>query len=152
MYKRQELVSIGICHVEEWVPALKEHTDKIPILNNQQVHIIKKLNECKKFVPWLLYGVTGSGKTEIYLNLIDSYLKIKKAQILVLVPEINLTPQLESRFRIRFPNKNLAILHSNLNPSERLNNWRNSKSGEAQIVLGTRLAIFTPIKLSLIHI
>ena len=141
-----ELVSIGICHVEEWVPAIKEHTDKIPILNDQQVHIIKKLNECKKFVPWLLYGVTGSGKTEIYLNLIDSYLKIKKAQILVLVPEINLTPQLESRFRIRFPNKNLAILHSNLNPSERLNNWRNSKSGEAQIVLGTRLAIFTPIK------
>ena len=64
----------------------------------------------------------------------------------MLVPEINLTPQLENRFRKRFPHTKIATLHSNLNTSERLANWRQAKSGAAKSILGTRLAIYTPIK------
>jgi primosomal protein N' (replication factor Y) len=102
------------------------------------------------FTPWLLHGVTGSGKTEIYLQLVADALACGK-QALLLVPEINLTPQLEALVRARFPATLLVSLHSGLNESERLHNWLAAQSGVAGIVLGTRLAVFTPLpKLGLI--
>ena len=96
------------------------------------------------FVPWLLFGMAGSGKTEVYLQLIADTLAHGK-QALVLVPEINLTPQLEALVRARFPATELATLHSGLNESERLHGWLAAQSGVAGIVLGTRLAVFTPL-------
>ena len=102
------------------------------------------------FAPWLLLGITGSGKTEVYLELIAATLA-QGRQALVLVPEINLTPQLESRLRARFPDTHLVSLHSDLNESERLHNWLAAQAGSAGIVLGTRLAVFAPMpKLGLI--
>jgi primosomal protein N' (replication factor Y) len=96
------------------------------------------------FTPWLLMGVTGSGKTEVYLRLIEDMLAQGK-QTLLLVPEINLTPQLEGLVRARFANTLTVSLHSGLSESERLQSWLAAQSGAAGIVLGTRLAIFTPL-------
>jgi primosomal protein N' (replication factor Y) len=99
---------------------------------------------------FLLHGITGSGKTEIYVHLMHEMLQ-RGGQVLLLVPEINLTPQLESYFRSRFPDVELVSLHSGLADGERAQNWLKAQSGAAQIVLGTRLAVFTPLpKLSLI--
>ncbi len=96
------------------------------------------------FSPWLLLGITGSGKTEVYLDLVAATLQCGR-QALLLVPEINLTPQLEARVRARFPATELATLHSSLNESERLHYWLAAQSGSAGIVLGTRLAVFAPM-------
>ncbi|MEF8712347.1 MAG: primosomal protein N' [Accumulibacter sp.] len=93
---------------------------------------------------YLLHGVTGSGKTEIYLRLIERCLAAGR-QSLLLVPEINLTPQLEARVTARFPNAGLVSLHSELGEAARSRNWRAALTGEARIVLGTRLAVFTPL-------
>jgi len=92
----------------------------------------------------LLNGVTGSGKTEVYFRLIEAVLE-KGLQALVLVPEIGLTPQLIARFRIRFGCP-LCVLHSALSARERLTAWCRSRSGEASIVIGTRSAVFVPLK------
>ena len=142
----QDLKLLGICSEEEWSPKIENNEDNPPTLNKEQIAAINQINKDKFFHPWLLFGITGSGKTEVYLNLIHNFLKGGDAQILVLVPEINLTPQLENRFHKRFPHTKIATLHSNLNTSERLANWRQARSGAAQIILGTRLAIYTPIK------
>ncbi|MHB8622127.1 MAG: primosomal protein N' [Sulfuricaulis sp.] len=97
-----------------------------------------------QFHCYLLHGVTGSGKTEVYLNVIEQVLALGR-QALVLVPEISLTPQLVGRFaqRFRVPT---VLLHSGLNDQERLNAWLAARTGQAAIVLGTRSAIFTPLK------
>ena len=94
--------------------------------------------------PTLLFGVTGSGKTEVYLRLAEQALEAGK-QALVLVPEINLTPQLEQRFAARFPGRRLVSLHSALTPAQRLQNWLAAHLGEADLVLGTRLAVFASL-------
>ncbi|MEP6503123.1 MAG: primosomal protein N', partial [Betaproteobacteria bacterium] len=94
--------------------------------------------------PTLLYGVTGSGKTEVYLRLAEQALLAGK-QALILVPEINLTPQLEQRFAARFPGRRLVSLHSALTPAQRLQHWLSAHLGEADLVLGTRLAIFASL-------
>ena len=96
------------------------------------------------FTTWLLYGVTGSGKTEVYLNVIAEVLA-RGRQALILVPEIALTPQLILRFRERF-DAPLAILHSGLGDTERLSAWRDARSGAARIVIGTRSAVFAPLQ------
>ncbi len=96
------------------------------------------------FRVWLLHGVTGSGKTEVYLQAVAAALQ-RGQQVLVLVPEINLTPQLEQRFRARFPAAHMVSLHSNLASGERLRNYLAAQAGQARIVLGTRLAVFTPL-------
>jgi primosomal protein N' (replication factor Y) len=90
----------------------------------------------------LLYGVTGSGKTEVYLRLVEDALS-QGHQSLVLLPEINLTPQLEGRFRDRLAT-DIRILHSSLNETERLDAWMAFHSGQCQVLLGTRSALFTP--------
>jgi primosomal protein N' (replication factor Y) (superfamily II helicase) len=96
------------------------------------------------FKPHLLLGVTGSGKTEVYLRMIDAVLA-QGRQALLLVPEISLTPQLEATVRGRFPQTTVVSLHSGLNETERLNHWIAAQSGDARIVLGTRLAVFAPL-------
>jgi primosomal protein N' (replication factor Y) len=103
-----------------------------------------------RFDAFLLHGVTGSGKTEVYLHLIARVIA-QGAQALVLVPEISLTPQLEERFRQAFPLARLALMHSGLEDVARTKAWLEASRGEASIVLGTRLAILAPLpKLGLI--
>lgn len=92
-------------------------------------------------IPSLLWGLTGSGKTEIYLRAAEAALE-RGQQVLVLVPEINLTPQLEARFAERFVGRSIVSLHSGLTPVRRLQNWLAAHLGRAQLVLGTRLAVF----------
>jgi primosomal protein N' (replication factor Y) len=96
------------------------------------------------FRPFLLHGITGSGKTEVYLRLIADCLRARR-QCLVLVPEISLTPQLEQSFRNRFPDAFIVTLHSALADTERAVHWLAAESGDAQIVLGTRLAALAPM-------
>ena len=116
----------------------------IPTLNEEQQQVIQAvLAEINHFKTWLLYGITGSGKTEVYIQLLQSVLAEKDAQALILVPEINLTPQLEARFRTRLNQYPLVTLHSHLSESERLQSWLAASSGAAKIVIGTRLSVFS---------
>ncbi len=98
----------------------------------------------QEYKAYLLAGVTGSGKTEVYLQLIRETLATGK-QVLVLIPEINLGPQTLERFTKRF-NARIALLHSNVNDRERLEAWLAARSGHADIIIGTRSALFTPLK------
>ena len=113
-------------------------------LNPAQQHAVDAILErYDRFSPFLLDGVTGSGKTEVYLTLIEHALS-RQQQALVLVPEIGLTPQLVDRFRQRFPVP-LAVLHSGLSDRERLTAWQLARTGMAPVIIGTRSAIFTPL-------
>lgn len=117
-----------------------------PTLNPDQQRALDTLLAASgEFAVWLLHGITGSGKTEVYLHWLQALLAEQEAQALVLVPEINLTPQLEARFRARFPHYPIVMLHSQMNESERLHGWLRAQNGEARIVIGTRLAVFTPM-------
>ncbi len=109
----------------------------------QRLAVNAILDHFDGFNPFLLAGVTGSGKTEVYLTLIEQTLA-RQHQALVLVPEIGLTPQLVERFRQRFAVP-LALLHSGLSDRERLSAWQLARSGKAPIIIGTRSAIFTPL-------
>lgn len=104
-------------------------------------YIIQELN---RFSVHLLEGVTGSGKTEVYFHIISQVLQSAQAQVLILVPEIGLTPQLYSRLEKHFSIP-IGLLHSNITEKQRKNTWLNIRKGEIRIVLGTRLAVFTPI-------
>lgn len=115
-----------------------------PILNKYQTKAVSAIISTDYFQPFLLHGITGSGKTEVYLNTIEKIIAEQK-QALVLVPEINLTPQTVTRFEKRFPVK-IAVLHSRKTDKERLIAWMAAKNGEAAIIIGTRSAIFTPLK------
>jgi primosomal protein N' (replication factor Y) (superfamily II helicase) len=113
-------------------------------LNPAQQHAVDAiLEQHDRFSPFLLDGVTGSGKTEVYLTLVEHTLS-REQQALVLVPEIGLTPQLVDRFRQRFPVP-LAVLHSGLSDRERLTAWQLAHTGAAPVIIGTRSAIFTPL-------
>ena len=115
-----------------------------PELTTEQSVALAAIDLDAGFSAHLLHGVTGSGKTEVYLRLIARALGAGK-QVLLLVPEINLTPQLEGRVRARFAEASVVSLHSELAEAARERNWRAAFAGEADIVLGTRLAIFTPL-------
>jgi primosomal protein N' (replication factor Y) len=95
--------------------------------------------------PVLIHGVTGSGKTEIYLQAIDHALRQGKDSI-VLVPEISLTPQTVERFRARFPQQQISVLHSNLSAGERHDQWHKIRDGHSHIVIGARSAVFAPVQ------
>jgi len=143
------LVDSGYASSEQ-VPALQRvmamPVAAEPQLNAEQMQAVQQITaEPGIFKAWLLYGITGSGKTEVYIRLLQHVLQHENAQVLVLVPEINLTPQLEARFRSRLPNFPLVSLHSNLSESERLHHWQLAQSGVARIIIGTRLSIFTPL-------
>jgi len=114
-------------------------------LNSEQIAACEAIRgSLGRYEALLLHGITGSGKTEIYLHLIADVLA-RGEQALVLVPEISLTPQLEARFRRAFPESALAILHSALEEGPRTAAWLAAARGEAQIVLGTRLAALAPL-------
>jgi primosomal protein N' (replication factor Y) len=116
-----------------------------PTLTLQQREVLATLADAPAgFSAWLLYGVTGSGKTEVYLHAIERALAAGK-QALVLAPEIHLTPQMVERFSHRFPGRKLVSLHSGLSDGERLAGWLDCLHGRADIVLGTRLSVFTPL-------
>jgi primosomal protein N' (replication factor Y) len=118
----------------------------MPALNPAQQQAADAIGQARGFTPLLLYGVTGSGKTEVYLQACAQVLeRDADAQILVLVPEINLTPQLEANIRARFPGVMLATLHSSLSEGERMLHWLAAHTGRARIVLGTRLAILASL-------
>lgn len=117
-------------------------------LNLEQQRALSALQDCaseKQFKAILLQGQTGSGKTAVFLNWLSSILEDEEAQVLILVPEINLTPQLERRVRAYFPNKNMAVLHSAIPEKQRGVAWYEAMTGKAQIILGTRLAALTPL-------
>jgi primosomal protein N' (replication factor Y) len=126
----------------------------MPVLNPSQQEAADAIGGAEGFKPTLLYGVTGSGKTEVYLQSCAQVLaREPDGQILILVPEINLTPQLEGNIRARFPGVMLATLHSSLSEGERMLHWLAAHQGKARIVLGTRLAILASLpKLKLIVI
>ncbi|OBX03229.1 primosomal protein N' [Gallibacterium genomosp. 1] len=111
------------------------------MLNKEQALAVSQISLRQGFHSWLLQGVTGSGKTEVYLQVIEEVLK-QKRQVLVLVPEIGLTPQIIRRFNLRF-NVPIGVLHSNMTDNSRLQVWQQAKKGELAIVIGTRSAIFT---------
>ncbi|HTE15275.1 MAG TPA: primosomal protein N', partial [Burkholderiales bacterium] len=118
---------------------------EVPRLTSDQAAAVVSLcTDLSMFKPHLLLGVTGSGKTEVYLRIMDEVLQ-RGRQALLLVPEISLTPQLEATVRERFPHLKVVSLHSGLNEGERLNHWIAAQSGAARIVLGTRLAVFAPL-------
>ena len=116
-----------------------------PELTGEQQQVLAAIDaHSGGFHAFLLYGVTGSGKTEVYLRLIERALAAGR-QTLLLVPEINLTPQLEARVAARFPDAGLVSLHSELTEAARMRNWKAAFDGRARLVLGTRLAVFTPM-------
>ena len=122
---------------------LNEEDKKLKLTNEQNINL-SKLNKVEKFSPSLIYGVTGSGKTEIYLQLAEKFI-LQNKSILILVPEINLIPQLEKRFKDRF-NGDIGVYHSRQTPNQRLKIWLRSKFGGIRIVIGTRSSVLMPLK------
>ena len=115
-------------------------------LNPEQTQVVNALSaKLSKFHAALLYGITGSGKTEVFLHLIAQVLA-NKQQVMVLVPEINLTPQLAKRFKQRFPYAKISLINSEVSDKQRLDAWLDAKAGQSDIILGTRLSVFTPRK------
>src|SRR5208283_2327893 len=107
-----------------------------PALRTEQLAAIDAITGSNGFAPFLLFGITGSGKTEVYLGAIERVLlRSDQAQALLLVPEINLTPQLQARLCARFPLYGIVSLHSGLAPRERAAAWIQAHEGRAQIIL-----------------
>ncbi|MEJ5999660.1 primosomal protein N' [Paucibacter soli] len=143
--------------LHKWVAAEASAEEAAPVqrpaLSEAQAEVLAQLDEMLLAeradadaskpapAPVLLHGVTGSGKTEVYLRAAEHALN-RGRQVLVLVPEINLTPQLEARFAERFAGHRIVSLHSGLTPAQRLRNWLAAHLGQAELVLGTRLAVF----------
>ncbi len=149
----KRLTELGLSRVEErevYRDPFKDHPaarDEPRMLHTHQKAALDAISGCldgKIFTPFLLYGVTGSGKTEVYLQAISYALELGR-NALVLVPEIALTPQLTGRFQARFGG-GIAILHSGLSDGERYDEWRRIRRGLARIVIGARSAIFAPME------
>ncbi len=119
-----------------------------PVLNPEQETAVAAIRALRGFKPVLLHGVTGSGKTEVYLRAARDVLA-QGRQVLLMVPEINLTPQLEAVLSARLDAVagpgSLAVLHSGLSDGERLRAWVRAQRGEARVLLGTRMSIFAPL-------
>ena len=139
--KRNDKIIIDLDDNTEY--KLNEEDKKLKLTNEQNINL-SKLNKVEKFSPSLIYGVTGSGKTEIYLQLAEKFI-LQNKSILILVPEINLIPQLEKRFKDRF-NGDIGVYHSKQTPNQRLKVWLRSKFGGIRIVIGTRSSVLMPLK------
>ena len=122
---------------------LNEEDKKLKLTKEQNINL-SELNKVEKFSPSLIYGVTGSGKTEIYLQLAEKFI-LQNKSVLILVPEINLIPQLEKRFKDRFIG-DIGVYHSRQTPNQRLKVWLRSKFGGIRIVIGTRSSVLMPLK------
>jgi primosomal protein N' (replication factor Y) len=126
------------------LPAVAHSFANAHELTAEQQVVVDRVTQASGYGCFLLHGITGSGKTEVYVHLMDDVLQ-RGGQVLLLVPEINLTPQLEGYFMSRFPDTTLVSLHSGLSENERLRNWQQAQSGASQIVLGTRLSVFAEL-------
>ena len=133
--KEKAPISEGLITVEQLNADQKKALQELLATGQKKSH----------FRAILLQGQTGSGKTAVFLNWLTSILKEETAQVLLLVPEINLTPQLERRVKAYFPEKKMALLHSGISENKRGFAWYEAMTGKAQIILGTRLAALTPI-------
>ena len=124
-----------------------EQTHRLHLTEEQEkaYKCVEEAIDNERYEQFLLYGVTGSGKTEVYLQLIEKVLELGKNAI-VLVPEISLTPQMLDRFISRFGKEEIAILHSKLSIGERHDEWERIREKKAKIVIGARSAIFAPIE------
>ena len=154
---RKELVDISLSSLNTLIKKnilLEKKLEHYRLSYNEKIEAKKELTNDQKLVvdevlantgyfPYLLFGVTGSGKTEVYMELIEDSLNKGKTSI-VLVPEISLTPQMVLRFQKRFGD-NIAAIHSALSDGEKYDEWRRIVSGEAKIVIGARSAIFAPL-------
>jgi primosomal protein N' (replication factor Y) len=133
----------------EWerrpAPGMHEPAE-VPVLTSEQELVLRSIGEHHREAPGvsLLHGVTGSGKTEVYLRLVGQVLQ-EGRQAIVLVPEIGLTPQILGRFQQRFGDQ-VAVLHSGLSAGERYDEWRRIQRGEARVVVGARSAVFAPVE------
>ncbi len=141
----------GLRRISGWTPPKRQAKTAIPeavafpTLTPDQCNAVAAIRaQGAGFRPFLLKGITGSGKTEVYLNAIQHWVQ-QGRQVLVLTPEINLTPQFELRFRQRLPDISMVSLHSNLGEKERVTRWLRAQRGEASVILGTRLAVLCPI-------
>ncbi|TDS66089.1 replication restart DNA helicase PriA [Pantoea sp. PNA 14-12] len=146
----QALRAKGLCELHEHQPQMHDWRTAFAVkgerlrLNTDQATAVGAIRgEDEHYAAWLLAGITGSGKTEVYLSVLENVLARGK-QALVLVPEIGLTPQTIARFRERF-DAPVDVLHSGLNDSERLSVWLRARRGENAIIIGTRSALFTPM-------
>ncbi|ORM54434.1 primosomal protein N' [Pantoea conspicua] len=146
----QALRAKGLCDLYEHQPQMHDWRTTFAVkgerlrLNTDQAMAVGAIRaEDEHYAAWLLAGITGSGKTEVYLSVLENVLA-RGRQALVLVPEIGLTPQTIARFRERF-DAPIDVLHSALNDSERLAVWLRARRGETAIVIGTRSALFTPL-------
>jgi primosomal protein N' (replication factor Y) (superfamily II helicase) len=133
----------------EWVapaPSARVKAGESPVsFNADQMHAAEVIKNARgTFAPFVLFGVTGSGKTDVYLDAAAKAIA-DGGQVLLLVPEINLTPQLEQRVREGLAGVPIAVLHSGLADGERREQWRSAAAGSAKFVLGTRLAAFVPL-------
>ena len=147
----KQLIQRGLAQIQE-VPVLRDPLEEIPVLPTQTFtltedqksawDLIKISFDAEDPIPFLLHGVTGSGKTELYLRAVQQTLTLGK-QAIILVPEIALTPQTVSRFMSRFPRR-VGVLHSELSPGERYDTWRLAREGKLSIMVGPRSALFTP--------
>ncbi|WAT00506.1 primosomal protein N' [Rouxiella chamberiensis] len=145
----QALRAKGLADLQSVAPEAQDWRDNFSVvgerlrLNTEQATAVGAIrSEDQQFSAWLLAGITGSGKTEVYLSVLENILA-QGRQALVMVPEIGLTPQTIARFRERF-SAPVDVLHSGLNDSERLAVWLRARNGEAGIVIGTRSSLFTP--------
>lgn len=140
----ETMTANGLVEVTRAPPPANANPGSGPELNADQTQAVKRIvRALGGFKSFVLFGVTGSGKTEIYLQVIQRVITSGK-QVLVLVPEIGLTPQLVRRFEQRIEGR-LVVLHSNLSTGERHRAWASARDGSAAIVLGTRSAVFTPM-------
>lgn len=146
----QSLRNKGLCELHEHAPQQHDWRSHFAVkgdclrLNTDQAMAVGAIrSEDDRYAAWLLAGITGSGKTEVYLSVLENVLARGK-QALVLVPEIGLTPQTIARFQERF-DAPIDVLHSALNDSERLAVWLRARQGETAIIIGTRSALFTPL-------
>lgn len=128
------------------VKANKTKIDKLekPELNAEQLDAVAQLANAKGFNPFLLYGVTGSGKTEVYLHTVEERLKHGE-QVLVLLPEINLTPAAQALYKERLAPHRVVVMHSNLAELTRTKAWFEAATGAADVIIATRLGVLTPL-------
>lgn len=147
--EKKEYIKIEEKEIERnpFIHKVVEKTNDLK-LNDEQQNALNQISACIEYSEneeFLLFGVTGSGKTEIYLQAIEKVLNKGKTCIM-LVPEISLTPQTVDRFLSRFGEEKIAVLHSKLSMGERYDEWKKIENGNAKIVIGARSAIFAPVK------
>lgn len=143
----KELITIKEIRKMRTSAEIFEEAEKNIFLNDEQNSAVKEIKaaiDANKFSPFLLFGVTGSGKTEVYINAAKHALADNKS-VIILVPEISLTPQLIHRFKSRFGDK-VGVIHSRLSEGERLDTFDRIKNGYYKIIIGARSALFAPVK------